>query len=78
MVCDGTIKSAEVEREYGQLVWSFDTAKPGTKDMMQVQIDAMSRKIDPTQIEKPKKQAREAAAEQAEKNSRDNIAARHI
>jgi uncharacterized membrane protein YkoI len=63
----GTIKSEEIEREHGKLVWSFDIAKPGTKDITEIQVDAISGKIAHTEIEKPKDQAREAAGEKVEK-----------
>jgi uncharacterized membrane protein YkoI len=60
-VPNGTIKSEEIEREHGKLVWSFDIAKPGAKDITEIQVDAMSGKITHIEIEKPKDQAREAA-----------------
>jgi len=44
-VPQGTIKSGELEKENGHLVWSFDIAKPGTKDITEVQVDAKSGKI---------------------------------
>jgi hypothetical protein len=63
---NGTIKSEEIEREHGKLIWSFDIAKPGTKDITEIQVDAISGKIIHTEIEKPKDQAKEAAGEKAE------------
>jgi Peptidase propeptide and YPEB domain len=62
-VPDGIIKSAELEREHGLLIWSFDIAKPGTKKITEVQVDAKTGKIASVQIETPKDQATEAAAE---------------
>ena len=66
-VPNGSIKSAEIEREHGKLIWSFDIAKPGTKDITEIQVDAISGKIVRTQIENPKAQTKEAAADKAEK-----------
>jgi hypothetical protein len=66
-VPNGTIKSEEIEREHGKLIWSFDIAKPGTKDITEIQVDAISGKIVRTQIEKPKDQAKEAVGEKDEK-----------
>ena len=66
-VPNGTIKSEEIEREHGKLIWSFDIAKPGTKDITEIQVNAISGKIIHTEIEKPKDQAKEAAGEKAEK-----------
>jgi len=62
-VPDGIIKSAELEREHGLLIWSFDIAKPGTKRITEVQVDAKTGKIASVKIETPKDQATEAAAE---------------
>jgi hypothetical protein len=62
-VPDGIIKSAELEREHGLLIWSFDIAKPGTKKITEVQVDAKTGKIASVKIETPKDQATEAAAE---------------
>jgi uncharacterized membrane protein YkoI len=62
-VPDGIIKSAELEREHGRLIWSFDIAKPGTKNITEVQVDAKTGKIASVQVETPKDQATEAAAE---------------
>jgi hypothetical protein len=62
-VPDGIIKGAELEREHGLLIWSFDFAKPGTKNITEVQVDAKTGKIASVKIETPKDQATEAAAE---------------
>jgi peptidase YpeB-like protein len=62
-VPDGIIKSAELEREHGLLIWSFDIAKLGTKNITEVQVDAKTGKIASVKIETLKDQATEAAAE---------------
>ena len=62
-VRDGMIKSAELEREHGLLIWSFDIAKPDTKNITEVQVDAKTGKIASVKIETLKDQATEAAAE---------------
>ena len=59
----GIVKTAELEKEHGLLIWSFDIAKPGTKNITEVQVDAKTGKIASVQIETPKDQATEAAAE---------------
>ena len=38
----GTIKEAELEKEKGKLIWSFDIATPGSKDITEVNVDAMT------------------------------------
>jgi uncharacterized membrane protein YkoI len=41
-VPDGTIKEGELEKEKGKLIWSFDVATPDTKDITEVNIDAIT------------------------------------
>lgn len=41
-VPNGTVKAAELEKEKGKLQWSFDVATPGTKDITEVNVDAMT------------------------------------
>jgi uncharacterized membrane protein YkoI len=41
----GTIKSSELERENGRLIWSFDIAKSGTRNITEVQVDAKTGKV---------------------------------
>jgi uncharacterized membrane protein YkoI len=59
----GIIKSAELERERGILIWSFDIAKAGAKNITEVQVDAKTGKIASVQTETPKDQAKEASAD---------------
>ena len=59
----GTIKSAEIENEKGHLVWSFDIATPGTRDIAEILVDARSGQIVPKATETPRQQADEAAAD---------------
>ena len=63
-VPDGKIQSAELEREDGKLVWSFDLARPGTKDITEVQVDAQSGEIVSVENETPKQQEQEKQADQ--------------
>ena len=62
-VSHGTVKSAEIEREKGHLVWSFDIAQPGRKSITEILVDAKTGKIISTQTESLRDQAREAAAD---------------
>ena len=63
-VPDGSIKSAELEKERGKLIWSFDVAMPRSRDITEVQVDARTGKIVSTQIETPMDQAKEATVDQ--------------
>jgi hypothetical protein len=66
-VPDGKIKTAELEKEHGHLIWSFDISMPKSKNITEVQVDAKTGKIVSTQVETPKDQAKEAAADKKEK-----------
>ena len=61
----GKIKEAELEKEHGKLVWSFDIALPKTKDITEVQVDAQSGKIVSTEVETEADQAKEKAEDQS-------------
>ena len=67
-VPNGTIKSSELEREKGKLIWSFDIAKSGTRNITEVQVDAKTGKIVSTQTETSADQIRETTTEKAGKN----------
>ena len=66
-VPNGKVNSAELEKEHGRLIWSFDIAMPHSKDITEVQVDAKTAKIANVQIETPQDQAKEAAADQKKK-----------
>ncbi len=59
----GTITSAELEREHGKLIWSFDIAMPKSGNITEVQVDANAGTVVSTVIETPADQAKEAAAD---------------
>jgi len=62
-VSRGIVRSAEIEKEKGHLVWSFDIARPGTHHITEVLVDAKTGRIISTQTESPRDQAKEAAAD---------------
>jgi uncharacterized membrane protein YkoI len=47
------LKEAEIEKEKGKLIWSFDLATPGTKDITEVTVDAITGEIASVETEKP-------------------------
>ena len=61
----GTVKEGELEEEHGKLVWSFDIAKSGTRNITEVQVDAITGKVVSTEIETPKHEAQEKHEEGA-------------
>src|SRR4249919_260379 len=62
-VPNGVVKSAELEKEHGLMVWSFDIATPQSKDIHEIQVDATSGKVVRTEIETPAAQAKEREAD---------------
>ncbi|MDB6158449.1 MAG: peptidase [Gammaproteobacteria bacterium] len=62
----GTVSSSELEKEHGKLIWSFDIAKAGSKNVTEVQVDANTGKLVSTKIETPDKERKEAAADKQE------------
>ena len=63
----GMIKSAELEKENGVLIWSFDVARPGRKDVTEVWVDATTGKITAVDVETPLGEKKEAAEDKAKK-----------
>ncbi len=56
-----TVKSSELEREHGLLVYSYDLAKPGTPGITEVLVDAQTGKVVEMKHETAEDEAREAA-----------------
>jgi uncharacterized membrane protein YkoI len=61
-VPNGTIKDSELEKEHGKLQWSFDVATPDSKDITEVNVDAVTGEV----ISAEKESAADAAKEAAE------------
>jgi uncharacterized membrane protein YkoI len=64
---NGAIRSGELEREHGKLVWSFDIGTNSTKNVTEVQVDAKSGKIVSVKTETPTDEAKEAAGKESQK-----------
>jgi uncharacterized membrane protein YkoI len=58
-VPNGTIKESELEKEHGKLIWSFDIATPGTKDITEVNVDAITGDVVSTEKETSEDQKKE-------------------
>src|SRR5262245_6108208 len=63
----GTIKSAELEKENGVLIWSFDVAQPGKKNVTEVWVDATTGKIIAVDVETPIGEKKETLENKAQK-----------
>lgn len=55
----GMVKEAELEKEHGRIIWSFDIATPGSKDITEVAVDAISGEVLSVEKETPEQQKRE-------------------
>ncbi len=67
----GTIKEGGIEKEKGKLIWSFDIATPGSKDITEVAVDAMTGEVVEIQKETPANEAREKKAKQKDDDEKE-------
>lgn len=56
---NGTIKEAELEKEKGRLIWSFDMSIPDSRDIKEVNVDAVTGEVVNVETETPRQQAKE-------------------
>lgn len=66
----GKIESAEIERESGKLIYSFDIKVPGKRGIEEVNVDAMTGALIAHEHETPKAEKKEAAMEAKEKTTK--------
>jgi len=59
----GVIQSAELEREHGKLIYSFDMKVAGKSGIEEVNVDAINGKLVAHEHETPKAERKEAAME---------------
>lgn len=55
----GTIKEGELEKEKGKLIWSFDISIPDSKDIKEVQVDAITGEVVSIETETAATEAKE-------------------
>ena len=58
-VPNGTVKAAEIEKEKGKLQWSFEIATPSTKDITEVNVDAITGDVISVDKESAQAEAKE-------------------
>jgi uncharacterized membrane protein YkoI len=58
-VPNGTVKEGELEKEKGKLIWSFDVSTPGTTDITEVNVDAITGTVVSKEMEKAEKEKKE-------------------
>jgi uncharacterized membrane protein YkoI len=69
-VPNGTIKSSELEREKGKLIYSFDISVPGKTGIEEINVNAIDGSVVAREHETPKMQKAEAAQEAKEKKAK--------
>ena len=62
-VPNGTIKESELEKEDGKLQWSFDVVTPDSKDITEVNVDAVTGEVISADKESADNEASEKAGE---------------
>ena len=67
----GTVKDGELEKEKGKWIWSFDIAIPGSSNIKEVAVDAMTGTVLDVATETPADQAKEAAEDAAKAKKKD-------
>jgi len=72
----GTISEAELEKEHGKLVYSFDITAPKKSGVQEVLVDASSGKVVSTKHESAAAEAKEHAAEAKEGMSKSDMTKR--
>ena len=68
-VPNGSVKSEELEREHGKLIYSYDITVPGKSGIDEVNINAIDGTVVAKQHETPKAEKNEAAQEAKEKKT---------
>jgi len=68
-VPNGTVKSSELERENGKLIYSYDITVPGKTGIDEVNVNAIDGSVVAKQHETPKSEKKEAAQEAKEKKT---------
>jgi uncharacterized membrane protein YkoI len=66
-VSNGKIKSSELEREHGKLIYSFDITVAGKSGVTEVNVDAITGNVISSKHETPAKEAAEKKQESKEK-----------
>ena len=69
-VPNGTVKSSELERENGKLIYSYDITVPGKTGIDEVNVNAIDGTVVAKQHETPKSEKKEAVKEAKEKKTK--------
>ena len=62
-VPNGSVKSSELEREHGKLIYSYDISVPGKTGIEEIAVNAIDGSVVAREHETPKMEKKEAAKE---------------
>lgn len=62
----GTVKEGELEKEKGKLIWSFDISTPGSTDIKEVHVDAITGQVVSVETESAAAEAKEKKKDKEE------------
>jgi len=68
-VPNGSVKSEELEREHGKLIYSYDITVPGKSGIQEVNVNAIDGTVVAKEHETAKSEKKEAKAEAKEKKT---------
>ena len=68
-VPNGSVKSEEIEREHGKLIYSYDITVPGKSGIQEVNVNAIDGTVVAKEHETAKSEKKEAKAEAKEKKT---------
>ena len=68
----GTIEEGELEKEKGKLIWSFDITTPGSKEITEVAVDAITGDVVAVDKETPAQEAKEQKAKGKKKEKEED------
>ena len=69
-VPNGTVKSVELEREHGKLIYSYDISVAGKSGIEEINVNAMDGSVVAKEHETPKSEKKEAVQEAKEKKAK--------
>ena len=73
-VPNATVKEAELEKEDGKLIWSFDLTTPDTKDITEVNVNAVTGEVVSVEKESAADESKEKAKDESTKQKKDKQA----
>ena len=67
-VPNGTVKEGELEKEHRKLQWSFDVVTPDSKDITEVNVDAVTGDVISVKKESAESETKEVGGEKKDKD----------